>query len=435
MPDIDVAAVALASPPPSAPQATYTPAVTVKNNGIHARAATGYLQMFDKATGVLLDTFPLASASIAAGATGLAYATGVLDLSAAPVGKVLMFCGFVSCTGDQVPANNVLAPCFVTVSAEPPEPPGPVVSHASQHEEGGNDELYLEGLRGKLASKQEPTEHASNHEAGGEDPLSVEGLPGQLLEPQATANHDNTRHTTPFATAAELQGHALATTAHADASNLEKSANKNVASGYCGLDGTGYVDPDQLGTRPQHGINFLSDKFVFRTPAAPISVGGPDNTLIHSGNYAEISGSYKVESGNRNPFCVHARAAAVILGADRLDLFVSVHVRTPNNLVTIVSRSFTCAENSSQDSVIIDAEASFVWNAQTGHFEMGASGFILYPAGGVYPDQIRASGFEPSAVEFDETATVTVRIEVNNGDPQNGCYFYHGSIERRPLLV
>lgn len=246
MPDIDVAAVALVSPPSSAPQATYTPAVSVRNNGIHARVASGYLQMFDKATGVLLDTWPLLSGSIGAGATGLAYATGVLDLTAAPVGKQLMFSGLVTCDGDQVPANNVLSPCFVVVSAEPPEPPGPVVAHASQHEVGGSDQLSVDGLPGKLAEGQEPTEHASDHEAGGEDVLNVDGLPGQLLEPQATANHDNTRHTTPFATTAELQNHALATTAHADATNLEHIAHKGAASGYAPLDASLFVPKANL---------------------------------------------------------------------------------------------------------------------------------------------------------------------------------------------
>lgn len=44
--------------------------------------------------------------------------------------------------------------------------------HASRHEQGGEDEINVDGLHGTLADPQPPQSHASTHSEGGTDPLS-----------------------------------------------------------------------------------------------------------------------------------------------------------------------------------------------------------------------------------------------------------------------
>ena len=75
-----------------------------------------------------------------------------------------------------------------------------VSSHASRHENGGADEINVDGLSGELADYQKttwakvdgkpstfpPSSHASSHENGGSDEINVNGLSGQLADPQKT---------------------------------------------------------------------------------------------------------------------------------------------------------------------------------------------------------------------------------------------------------
>jgi len=75
-----------------------------------------------------------------------------------------------------------------------------VSSHASRHENGGADEINVDGLLGELADYQKttwakvdgkpstfpPSSHASSHENGGADEINVNGLSGQLADYQRT---------------------------------------------------------------------------------------------------------------------------------------------------------------------------------------------------------------------------------------------------------
>jgi len=219
MADYDVQALGLASPPASAPVTTYYPGVTVRNNGVHPANVTGYVRQYDRDTGLLLATYDVARANLAAGATAAVASTSPLVLLPADIGRKFLFQGFVTCDRDSVPANNYFGPVEVVVTGETPPPP-PIDEHHTQHENGGADELNLDGLPGKLAENQEPTEHASAHQDGGADQLDVDGLSGELAEPQTAKSHAGTHST---GGADPIIGY-------------EETSHRGAASGYAPLD-------------------------------------------------------------------------------------------------------------------------------------------------------------------------------------------------------
>ena len=71
------------------------------------------------------------------------------------------------------------------------------LDHASEHQNGGSDELNVNGLNGVLAQPQTPVNHHATHQNGGSDELNVTGLSGLLADPQtpATHNHDDRYYT------------------------------------------------------------------------------------------------------------------------------------------------------------------------------------------------------------------------------------------------
>jgi len=193
--DYDVAAVSLASPPASAPVQSYRPSVAVANLGIHTASVTGTLRIYDRDAGTLLATMNLAASDIDPGETRNATADQLWEPVAGDIGKAFLFIASIVYPEDQNLSNNNLSPVTVTVTAAPPPPPPPVEAHASQHEDGGGDEVDVDGLTGKLAEAQTPTEHASNHESGGADELSVEDLTGTLATPQTPSTHASSHQT------------------------------------------------------------------------------------------------------------------------------------------------------------------------------------------------------------------------------------------------
>ena len=173
--------------------------------------------MFDLDSGLQLKTWTLASSSIPAGETKNAYADSSWTPEETDVGKQFVFSGWVTCEGDMVPENNPLAPVVVTVTEEPPPPPPPVTAHASQHEDGGTDELNVDGLSGTLASPQPYANHASKHQDGGEDEINLGSLSGQAADPQIPTTHGNERHIQDFALTSELTNHFADASPHNDA--------------------------------------------------------------------------------------------------------------------------------------------------------------------------------------------------------------------------
>jgi len=137
----------------------------------------------------------------------------------------------------------------------PPEPPVP--AHASQHEEGGLDEVSIEDLSGRAADQQRPINHASNHEVSGIDPVNVDSMPGVLAEPQTPKAHAASHKTggTDSVSVLELP----------DVTDLELVARKGAHNGYAGLDSDTLVPVSQLGfpvappEEPAYALRF--DKF------------------------------------------------------------------------------------------------------------------------------------------------------------------------------
>lgn len=188
MPNIDVQALGLASPPASAPVTTYYPGALVRNNGVAAADVTGYIRQYDQSTGLLVATYPIARTNLQPGGIAAVSSTIPLVLLPADIGRKFLFQGYATTNGDTVPSNNYFGPLLVAVTGATPPPP-PIQTHATQHQNGGADEMVLDGLAGKLAEKQDPTEHASDHMDGGTDELNVTDLVGELADPQTPKTH------------------------------------------------------------------------------------------------------------------------------------------------------------------------------------------------------------------------------------------------------
>jgi hypothetical protein len=275
MPDFDVGAVSLQTPPPSAVIQPCRPAVLVKNNGVHDALAVGSLRIYSPA-GLLIFTTALYSGVIAPG--GTQPAQGVDSWTPPALGRYMVI-AYVSCINDQDPTNDNLAPCFIQIIPGPPTPPTPVQLHAAQHEEGGGDEIIIDGLHGRTADAQIALAHKASHQAAGSDQLDVSGLPGILAQGQPIADHHsshedgggdelnvdelsgvlknlqkpkvhaNESHDPNFATAEALSDHLDDThDVHTDADNLEQTNQKGNKNGYCPLDDEALVPAVNLPT-------------------------------------------------------------------------------------------------------------------------------------------------------------------------------------------
>ena len=262
-PDYDVEALGLSSPPAQAVVTSYRPAVSVRNNGVHVAYASGYIRIYS--AGLLIFTTEVYSAAIAAGETGPALG---VDYWTPPKEGQYIVNGYVSCPLDQDEPNNNLAPSSISVSGTPPPPPTPVPLHAAQHEEGGKDELSIDGLKGLTASAQVPLPHVAAHQAGGADQLNVGALLGELAADQPPKVHGNSKHNPQMATSSALSQHESAASAHTAASNLEQTANKGQANGYAELDAFSAVPAFELaiGSDARFGKRFLAADRMWTSP-------------------------------------------------------------------------------------------------------------------------------------------------------------------------
>ena len=226
MADYDVGVLGLGSPPPSAVLTSYRPAVSVRNNGIHNAVASGYLRIYS--AGLLIFQTEVYSGTLAPGVTGTADA---VDYWTPETEGTYIIQGYVSTPLDQVEPNNNLPPVTIIVTGEePPEPPT-VPLHASQHEEGGEDPINVDGLPGVLADRQAPSSHAAQHQVGGDDALNVGSLQGILAQDQPAQVHSNTRHNPVMATADALASHAAQIAVHTTATNLANRETTGAESG------------------------------------------------------------------------------------------------------------------------------------------------------------------------------------------------------------
>lgn len=253
--DYDIGVIGLSSPPASAVQTSYRPAISVRNNGIHDAIASGYLRIYS--AGLLIFETEVYSGTLAPGASGTA--DGV-DYWTPPAEGSYMVQGYVSTPLDQVEPNNNLNPTTIDVKGGPVPPPPTVPLHAAQHEEGGTDPINVDGLPGVLADRQTAANHAAQHQAGGADTMNVSGLAGVLGDPQTPISHGNAHHVPLMATSDELDNHESSSSVHTSAVNL---ANRALTGPNVGL-----VKADQLcsTTEAGTGIRVLASDQIWRSP-------------------------------------------------------------------------------------------------------------------------------------------------------------------------
>ena len=255
MADYKIKAVGLTTPPTPGYVTAYRPAVAVQNLGTKSVVLTGSFRVYERVPpGRLLFSCSLSLADLPAGVTRDALGDKYWTPPAAGSYTIQ-----AHIDGGRPGLFSDFGPYLLPVSSSPPPPPPIVIAHATQHEDGGTDELHVDGLRGELNDDQPPKDHAGKHEQGGADELSVSGLKGQLAEPQPTAPHWNEKHTLAGASLVDLANHNTAETPHGSATNLEKVANKNQIDGYAGLNGAGLIPPERLAPLPQTPGFFRSD--------------------------------------------------------------------------------------------------------------------------------------------------------------------------------
>jgi hypothetical protein len=263
MADFDVGAVSLSVPPASAVIQSYRPAVSVRNNGVHDALAVGSIRIYH-AAGLLIYTSELYSGTIAPGETKPAQA---VDYWLPPaIGKYQVI-AYVTCINDQYEPNNNLAPVFVDIIPGEPEPPTPVQMHAAQHEEGGGDELNIDGLHGRAVDAQTPIAHKTSHQVAGSDALNVTGLPGILADRQPIAEHheEHEDHGTDELNVDDLHGvlynlqkpQVHANEAHDPNFSAKPHGNADHDPNFCPLDENDLVTPGYLGTGALQTGRFL----------------------------------------------------------------------------------------------------------------------------------------------------------------------------------
>jgi len=412
MPDFDVEARSLASPPVAAPVTTYRPAVRVRNNGIHPADVTGYLRIYRREPpGELLATHQLSLLNLGAGLEGDALSSGYWTPTAADVGREFLFTARVDTTSDQVPGNNDLSPVTVIVTAgEPPPPPG-VLAHATQHEAGGGDQVELTGLHGLAADAQSALAHKTTHQAGGADAINVDGLLGTLAQGQPIATHkethedngddqlnvdglhgqlhnvqkpdlhDNSAHDPNYTTVTEFGNHLSDTTAvHAVATNLEQKANKGTANGYAGL-----------------GVNAL----VPSTQLAPMPTPPPANYVLRSdqswgeGAAGAHKASHQNGGGDEISIAGLSGKAADAQTPDSTLVHKTTHENGGGDEISIAGLSGKAADAQTPDSTLTHGN-----EAHTAAFEVtsakgAASGYTPLGADSLVPTQYLPAGAIP----------------------------------------
>ena len=275
MPDYDVGVIALTTPAASAPLAQTRPVVSVRNNGLHDAVASGYIRIYS--AGLKVYESEAYSDTIGPGETRPASA---VDYWTPETEGTYIVQGYFTTPLDQVEPNNNLWPTTIVISGVVPPPPTPVTPHASQHEEGGADEMSIEALPGRAADKQEPVTHASNHQTAGIDPIDVTNLNGILAEGQIPQFH----------AASHKIGGADLVSVHAlpGATDLELIAHKGAASGYAGLAADGLVPPAQLGVGAVATSNFLNSHGEYTKPQTQLDWWHEEAKSLNDGSERTI---------------------------------------------------------------------------------------------------------------------------------------------------
>ena len=146
--DYDVEVLGLRTPASTSPLAPCRLVVSVRNNGTHNAVASGYVRIYSASLQVFESE--VYSDTLAPGQSG---DCSSVSYWTPPAEGLYMLQGYISTPLDHVEPNNNLNPSIVHITGTPPTPPTPVELHAAQHEEGGKDEISIEGLPGRAADQ------------------------------------------------------------------------------------------------------------------------------------------------------------------------------------------------------------------------------------------------------------------------------------------
>ncbi len=132
-------------------------------------------------------------------------------------------------------------------------------------------------------------DHAVRHQADGPDEINIGGLNG---EPVTLASHKNLATgvhgvgdsfiESTSGSQAKVDVHASTTIVHAEATNLEKTANKGAANGYASLDSTARVPTAQLGAGTADSSKFLRGDRVWAVVEGGGGAAPSDDPIIWS---------------------------------------------------------------------------------------------------------------------------------------------------------
>lgn len=246
MADYDVEALSLATPPDPSPLRTYTPSIRVRNNGIHAAIASGYVKAY--IGGVQVFSSQVLSPQINPGDIG--EATAGDDWTPTDMGPVTWF-GYVTTERDQVEKNNILAPTTIQVT-EPPPPPEPATLDDVVEE--------LETLGTTLGSENTLTEVRDALPANPSTEPTLTEVRDKLPTSPAT-------ETSQLAIIGQLQKLELEATAQAASAKLDDLALESTAQSALTLLGAGL--PGNLG--PNGGLKIDPEIAIPAALASPYS--------------------------------------------------------------------------------------------------------------------------------------------------------------------
>ena len=162
-------------------------------------------------------------------------------------------------------------------------------AHKTSHQDGGSDEISVQGLAGLLADAQAPLAHKTSHQDLGSDEISVQGLSGLLADPQTPLAHKTSHEPSGSDELTAFIKHALATAANdfLVASGTGVFVKKTLAETQAILAAfkTTYTTKDL-----SNADNFSITGIGFQ-PSAVIMLAEINNTVCASFGFADTTGA------------------------------------------------------------------------------------------------------------------------------------------------
>lgn len=186
--------------------------------------------------------------------------------------------------------------------------------HSARHENGGADEISVEGLSGLLADAQTPLAHATSHQNNGTDEIDVTGLSGLLADPQTPI---------PAGNDTEVQFKDGTTQAGDSGLTYNKTTDKLTVGGGLTADGTTFnVDAtnDRVGVgtaSPEERLHVVgngTDSTVVRTENSGVPNGVAFDQYSNSGTQTNSFFGRKLRGSKASPLRTKSGDALIRVG-------------------------------------------------------------------------------------------------------------------------